>query len=369
MSTLHRTLPAFLAACGLLRCAADAAPGKSTLAEPPDLPAMGGSAGAGNGGTSGAASATGGTSGTTMIALDGSAQDAPGDACGGFELDFERVRGTVLLVFDQSHTMDDRYGPGAPPKWQVARDAISAALLPIAGDLHAGALFFPTSDQTCDVLPMGTPPQITPMEGASFLTAFAAHFTPFATFGRTPLVLALQRADQALPDPAPFPGPRSVVVLADGYAVSCGDPTAAVGVIAGMHGRGIRTHVVGLPGASSGAALLDQMALAGGTGAYVEPANASALQAELASIATSTIDDCAFTLDPPPPDESDVHLLVGEGADAGLSEVPRGPDGWSLSDDLGTATLEGATCERAKAGELDAIKLVYGCPDHFVNPR
>ena len=323
----------------------------------------------GSGGVGGVGGVGAGGNGGGYISQNDGGAEPPDEECGGFELQVERVPGTVLVVFDQSMTMDRAYEGVTPTasKWSVAREAITSALLPVAPNLDVGALFYPTSHQTCDALPITAAPQIPFADGMSFLASFDAHFLPpFTTLGMTPLLLAMQRAEQAFPEPPLQAGPRIVVLLTDGAAVSCGDPAPTVNVISAMHVRGIVTYVIGLPGASSGAALLNQMAAAGGTGTYLEPGNATQLEAELAGIAVAAIDDCQLTLDPAPPDTDDVHLLVDDGSGAGLVEVPQGPDGWSLAPDGSSATLTGATCDRARAGELDTIRVVYGCPDAVI---
>jgi hypothetical protein len=296
---------------------------------------------------------------------------AEGEECGGFELEVEKVPGNLLIVFDGSNTMGEAYVATSTPKWQVAQDALQTAIAPVAGDLFAGAIFYPTQDGGCVVAPIASAPQIPITDGAAFLAAWDAFFAGFATMGSSPLVLAVQAADAALADPFPRPGPRALVILTDGVAVSCGDPGAVIAPIAAMQARGIDTYVVGLPGSADPAenpALLTMMAQAGGTGDYVAPANAAALQAEFAKIASTAVADCAFALDPPPPDTTDVHLFVtGTAPDAKPEEVTLGADGWSLSADGTAASLEGATCDAAKAGEYGKVQFIFGCPEAVID--
>lgn len=300
------------------------------------------------------------------------AHDAPtGDAsCGGFELDVERVPGTVAIVFDGSNTMGENYVGTSTPKWQVAQDAFQAAIAPLAPSLFAGAIFYPTTDGGCLVEPITNPPQIAITDGTAFLTAWNAFFAGFVTKGTSPLVLAVQQADAALADPFPRPGPRALVVMTDGVAVSCGDPAAVLTPITAMRARGIDTYVIGLPGSADPAenpALLTMMAQAGGTGDYVAPTNATQLQTELAKIASTAVADCAFALDPPPPDTMDVHLFVtGISGAAKPEEVSQGADGWSISADGTMANLEGTTCDAAKAGDYAKLQFIYGCPEAVI---
>jgi hypothetical protein len=318
-------------------------------------------------GGTGGTNASGGPVGGSAVKLDASLGDA---SCGGFELEVEKVPGSLVIVFDRSNTMGDNYVGTGTPKWQVARDAFQSAITPVASTLFAGAIFYPTKDGACEVEPIENAPQIPITDGTAFLTAWNAFFASFKTLGTSPLVLGVQRADAALADPFPRPGPRAVVVLTDGVAVSCGDPSPVLTPVAAMHARGVQTYVIGLPGSggsSENPALLTMMAQMGGTGDYVAPVDATALTAEFEKIASAAVADCAFALDPPPPDVDDVHLVVTPAGTGGMpEEVAMGADGWALSADGTSATLEGVTCDAAKAGDYESIQFIYGCPEAVV---
>lgn len=337
-----------------------------------DMAASEGLAGAGGTGTGGIAGApvaeNGGTGGDPIEEPHPMPTD---ESCGGFELEVEHVPGTLAIVFDGSNTMGETYVGTSTPKWQVARDAFQTAIAPLAPSLFAGAIFYPTTDGGCEVAPITSAPQIPITDGVAFLTAWDTFFAGFATMGTSPLVLAVQQADAALADPFPRPGPRALVVMTDGVALSCGDPAAVLAPITAMQARGIDTYIVGLPGSADpgeNPALLTMMAQAGGTGDYVAPSNATQLQAELAKIASTAVADCAFVLDPPPPDTTDVHLFVtGVSGAAKPEEVTQGADGWSLSADGTAANLQGATCEAAKAGDYGRIQFIFGCPEAVIS--
>ncbi len=312
-----------------------------------------------------------------MLGDGGSMRD--GDACGSVALMSQLTPGNIVVVFDQSNSMKQSYqdpdggtgdGGATGPKWQVAEDALVAALTPDKGILNVGAIFFPTidTDSGCSMVdPIGNPPQIPIEPGKAFLKDFEGHFSAsgWSLILGTPTVLALQNTDSALPDPSPFPGQRAVVILTDG-APTC-DKTQAdiLAPVKDMFSRGIKTYAVGLPGSASASSLLDAIAQAGGTGSYLSPGDPAALQAALAQIATSTIDQCTITLSPPPPDPSEVYLIVTDTAHPDGYVVPRGDgggDGWTLSSDGTTATLTGAVCTTAKDGGYTSVQFVYGCP-------
>jgi hypothetical protein len=335
-----------------------------------------GGAGSGSTGTSGtlsssaSAGAAGGLGFDSGPPGDGSAQD--GDACGSVTLQTHTNPGNIVVVFDQSNSMGQPYttpdAGAAGTKWQVAEDAIVAAVTPAAGILNVGAIFFPTkgTGNTCSLVdPIGTPPQIPIEPGATFVTDFQAHFSApgWSLILGTPLKVALDEANAALPDPSPLTGERAVVIITDGAPTCVTGAAMILGPVQAMFSRGIKTYAVGLPGSAAASTLLNQIAVAGGTTSYLSPADPAALQAALSQIASSTIDQCTITLDPPPSDPGLVHLIVADAGNPNGYEIMEvdGGDGWSLSSDGTTATLLGAVCAKAKSGGYSSIQFVYGC--------
>ncbi|MFC1643344.1 hypothetical protein ACFL5O_11795 [Myxococcota bacterium] len=304
--------------------------------------------------------------------------------------------GNALFVFDQSTSMGDDWN--GKPKWQAANDAVVAAFEPLQDKLNSGAVLFPTgaSDaaalscdpndlagclmalvELCpDVSPISSPPQLPIQSGPSFLSAWNVYWTQGAGAlrGGTPTEKALLQGEAALATPPP--GTTVLVLVTDGEP-TCGSNESAVA--ARLLEKGIKTHVVGLPG-SRGARVLDQVAIAGGTAppnctsnCFLTPADGTELRESLASIATTTvttttvvsIDDCTFELSPPQDanaNPDDVHLVVTEAASGQQYEVQRSPGtGWTLSADQTTATLEPAVCDAAKAGKFSSFDFRYGC--------
>ena len=321
--------------------------------------------------------AAGGTDGGGLgdaFAVDEPDDDAAlddADTCGSVLLGAEAQPGNVVVVFDQSNSMRQPFevtdAGVKTPKWQVARDALAAAVTPIAGKLRAGAVFFPTEPKpangTCGLVdPITAATQIAIQDAAPFVGAWQAHFGgSWATILSTPLAAALAKADTALADPFPFSGPRVVVVMTDGAPTCVTDPATIVAPVTDMASRGIKTFVVGLPGSTTASALLDQIAVAGGSGAYLSPADPAALQAALAGIAQGAVDACTLTLSPPAPDPSKVYLYVTD-AQTGVQTEEPATAGWSVSADGATASLTGALCDQAKTGAFSAIQFVFGCP-------
>jgi len=296
------------------------------------------------------------------------------------------VPGNVLFVFDQSTSMQELWN-GAT-KLATAQMAIQNAFSQVAAKLSAGMILYPTAGAMCDpadilcllaqatlcpdVPPIQMSPQISIRPGPEFLMAWAQALAGAAPPLGTPTEKALQQAEAALQTPPP--GNTVVVLVTDGEP-TCGANEAA---IAGrLLAKKIKTYVVGLPGAG-GSAVLDQIAIAGGTApancasnCYLTPADGAALERSLAEVATTTvdrqtkisIDSCSFTLTPADgADPKDVHLIITETATGKVYEVPRdASNGWSLSADQMSATLNGPICDAAKAGQFTHLEFQYGC--------
>lgn len=327
-----------------------------------------GTGASGHGGAGGSTSSTGtaGGFGFDSGIHDGALQD--GDACGSVALVTKPTPGNLVVVFDQSDSMNQPYGTSGP-KWQVARDAIAGAVTADQGLLNVGSIFFPTkaTGNTCSLVDLiGTPPQINIEPGATFVTDFKAHFAApgWTLILGTPLKDALDNANLALPDPSPLKGKRAVIIVTDGAPTCVTMQSLILAPVQAMATRGISTYAIGLPGSAGASTLLNAIAAAGGTGMYLSPADPASLQMALAQIASDTLDKCTVTLDPPPPDPSKVYLIVTDPGHPNGYQIPEtdGGAGWNLSADGTTATLTGSVCAMAKSGGYSSIQFVYGCP-------
>jgi hypothetical protein len=144
--------------------------------------------------------------------------------------------------------------------------------------------------------------------------------------------------------------------------IGCLDGPAATQAVKALRAAGVQTYVMGIPGSAPYAAVLDQLALAGGTARSSEPlyydvdsADTSALGDALAQIAAQATASCSFTLAHAPTDAGEVNVYVGGNL------VPRdGGNGWSLA---GTKlTLEGTTCDAIRTGKALSVRVIEGCP-------
>ena len=307
--------------------------------------------------------------------------------------------GNVLVIFDRSGSMNEEWN--GSPKYEAAGNAIIAAMEPLAELLTIGGVFFPSLDMsatTCACNPVdfthwipGAPgcclmgaqascivstidqaDQINFVPGADFLTALPNQWL-LQGAGRTPLETGVNRAKEALTG-VTLEGSINVIIVTDG-APNCSD-TDDINVIgdrvsaiaAEWLAQGIKTHVVGLPGAGEASAILNEIAIAGGTDAFIEPTDPAALQMRLQEVLTETvmsgIETCEITLDPPAEAPEKLHLVVTEnGMDAYVPRDLGGGSGWTLSDDAATVTFEGEFCDQALAGRFQHFEFEFGCVD------
>jgi von Willebrand factor type A domain len=144
----------------------------------------------------------------------------------------------------------------------------------------------------------------------------------------------------------------------------CLDGSATAQAIAALRAIGIQTYVMGIPGSAPYAAVLDEMAVAGGTARTGEPryyavgsSGADALATSLGQIAEEAMKSCTFLLASAPADDNKVNVYLD-----GAIVPSDGPNGWVQQ---GTrVTLEGASCGviQADAAAPPTVRVIGGCP-------
>jgi hypothetical protein len=124
--------------------------------------------------------------------------------------------------------------------------------------------------------------------------------------------------------------------------------------------HGIPTYVVGMPGAEPYAAVLNRLAVAGGTArdgtvSYYAVADQSELEGALYAIGTGVAIRCSIELDMPPDDPGQVNVYF----DGEL--IPADPtDGWSWQGDT-SIIVNGDACTRLTSGDVTDARAVFGC--------
>jgi hypothetical protein len=371
---------------------------------PPPPAASGTSGGSGQGGSSanagsGADFGNGASMPTTIIG--GALRDAgvnettsPDDVkCGGAKftpkITMTQIPGNILLIADKSGSMNDPFPATGNPKWQDARTAVANAIDSIKDLVNVGTVFFPDTagctssggfDNTCscNVPPFtSTPPQIAFTPGSAWVPMWNSAFVPIQ-MGNTPLSEALQAADKALADNLPkLQGTTIVVVVTDGAPNCVLDRMpldAQLGILTPLPmkwlGMGVKTYVIGLPGAdtSDAVTILDGVANAGGTTKNIPATDPATVQSELQKIiglsVTSNFETCTIPLDKKPPNPDDVNLVVTkDGMDLAVDRDLGNAGGWAMDQDAKNIVLQGNLCDNARAGAYSNITVVFGCVD------
>jgi hypothetical protein len=170
---------------------------------------------------------------------------------------------------------------------------------------------------------------------------------------------------------------------------SCIDADASVAPVQELAERGIATYVIGLPGSEAYAAVLERLAIAGGTArtgpgntgtgnpgpgntgtgnpgasggggaagpAYYPVADAAQLTTALRNITAAISISCTVSLDQVPPDWSQVNVYFDNHAVVGNPN-----DGWRQID-AQTLELTGSYCELLQSGDVFQVQVVAGCP-------
>jgi hypothetical protein len=145
---------------------------------------------------------------------------------------------------------------------------------------------------------------------------------------------------------------------------SCVDNVATNAALSDLMNAGIPTYVIGLPGiVNTLAAVLDSMAVAGGTARpnsprYYEVTDSQSLADALRTIATQIAVSCTITLTEAPPNWGQVNVYLDS------EEVPQSLDeGWKRIDNQ-TLEITGTYCATLQTGNVYQVQVTAGCPTY-----
>ncbi len=150
-----------------------------------------------------------------------------------------------------------------------------------------------------------------------------------------------------------------------GNPESCLDDQACYDALDALSSAGIPTYVLAMGGAFSGSdiAILNSMAVHGGTGAYYPAENPADILTAFESIMSAVVLSCEFELNPSDAaDPTLVNIYVG-----GVI-VPRDEShssGWDYLDS-DTIMFYGPLCESIMEGDVSTVSASYGCPTVFL---
>ena len=347
-----------------------------------------------NTGTSGGLNLGNGGSGTGAGTGSGGAGDVfdPNSACATSAADGEPIPVDLYFMVDITGSMNcpvpDKgpcdTDPGPPRNGESRWTVVSAALKSFVADpknagLGVGMRFFPNRRNICDVASYATPTvEIGPL--ATTGARLSASIDLQTPGGQTPTVPSLTAAIAHAAEWAKaHPTHRVAVVYAtDGYPKGCdGNNTiegAAMVAKAGFAAKqSIPTYVLGV---GPNLADLNTIAVSGGTTkAFLVDTSQNAaaqLTAALASIRTSSVLDCTYTIPAPPAGESlepgkvNITYTDGKGAVTKVAQDPAGTacskgSGWQYSADGTQIDLCGALCDKVKADQGGKLSVLFGC--------
>lgn len=318
---------------------------------------------------------------------------AQGGVCGCLDLPLLTDPPNLYFILDRSGSMTD------DNKWATIRSVVAGIIQSLGPRGRFGAAVFPdpTSSDTCaagvQVMPLmqGDAPA-----GTWGVAAGTFSFdTNVSAAGGTPTAATVTALTPTL---AALPGKTFVILATDGgpncdtnvtcdvsacipniegdlgcgedggpnccamQPLNCLDSAATVKAIDALAAAGVPTYVIGVPGSGPYGAVLDQMALAGGTARPTPPyyypvdsADTADFTSTLSAVAAKITATCTLTLSAPPPDPSQVNVYLD-----GVVVPQSAANGWTLSG--ATVTLVGSTCASVLAGDALDLRIVAGCP-------
>jgi hypothetical protein len=139
----------------------------------------------------------------------------------------------------------------------------------------------------------------------------------------------------------------------------CFDDDDSIRRVADLNDAGVKTFIVGVPGANAFQDLMNRLAEAGGTARtgdtkYFDVGDAAELDEALDAISQEVALPCELELDPAPNGSALLNVYLDRELIRANSE-----DGWSFQD--GKVTLLGESCSRVQKGEVGEVVVVEGC--------
>ncbi len=345
---------------------------------------------------------TGGGDDTGFVLGDSNvAQDtllSPDGACAATSFAGVRVPPSMLLIFDQSLSMencaDGSYGscPGAD-KWSAATSAVHDLISSVPQDLNVGIKFFGTLDDSCNDADYAKPdvavgPLSTTQKPIDCWLGkqSCAGITAATPYTLTEMGPALRGGIGYLKG-IKADGQRIAILITDGDPVNCDTGNDITDVIAAASAGfnatpKVLTYVIGVPGSTI--ANLSQVASAGGgkrtPTCIANTTNAASachyqigtgnVQADLlAALNDITGKSLSCTFKVPAPtgdagvDPNNVNVDLTEGGTmTTLNKDTSHANGWDYTDGGTTITLYGPPCDSVLHDGTAKVDILLGCP-------
>jgi len=307
-------------------------------------------------------------------------------SCVDLDVSFQRITPTVMLLIDQSGSMNNNFENGKN-RWQTLRETLTdpqnSLLKKLDSSVRFGVTLYtsnggfgsnPDAPRTCPVLQtvgiqLGNFDSIT-----SFLNKKKNGDYVYGPAGDTPTAESVDAVVRALKGYTED-GPKSIILATDGDPDTCKDPNAndsdaskklSVDAVTHAYEAGLPTHIISV-GNEVTASHLKALAVAGSGGdanavAYTA-LDTSALVAAFDAIIGS-VRTCDFTLQ---------GTVTASNAPRGKvvldgQELTFGDDnGWEMPDTQ-TVRLQGSACERVEA-DASGISMKFPCDAITIIPR
>ncbi|HVU00167.1 MAG TPA: hypothetical protein VHE30_00395 [Polyangiaceae bacterium] len=325
----------------------------------------------------------------------------------------------VLLVIDESGSMQDEPTGFSTDKWSALKSALGTTLAAVQNDLSFGLELYPypkdpkapiavdCTDNCCE-MPDAPGIQIPVEAGKTAVGKITTALDLGGPGGGTPTALALSRALDYFTTGAgkSLVGDRYVLLATDGgpdcdegltctaaecttnldgecplpsngnccdpqfggaaAKARCLDAAGTKAQVSALAAKGVKTFVVGIPGAEIYGSSLDEFAVAGGEENPNGPPKYFAVDAAggtqglatvLGSITKNLVTTCRLALEENPPDINKLNVLVDG------DRVPKGADGWNVDTSTSppTIALLGSTCAKVEAEGAESVQVLYGC--------
>lgn len=207
-------------------CTAQCGPGASLCKEGQSCSARGRcTTGTGSGGSGGSIGVPGSPGGGDI------GEGGSGGDCAAVELTLNDVIPTVVLLIDQSGSMEDSELEPGTSRWDALKDALTGPQSPVRAldnKVRFGMAFYhnhaqldlPPEEGVCPIVDKGGDEELLMPPAFGRFEAFAEYFLPLGTFRNTPTAESYERVAAEL-EAFDEPGPKYIVLATDGNPDRC----------------------------------------------------------------------------------------------------------------------------------------------------
>jgi von Willebrand factor type A domain len=302
-----------------------------------------------------------------------------GGQCAGVTVEFTPVIPTVVVLVDQSGSMDAQIPddqPGEDPtRWDALRDALlnetSGAIKPLEGKVRFGLVTYSWNGEQSQTCPF-TPVQVAPK--LNNYSAIAEAYLAADTEDNTPTAESVDKVHKQILKPITEPGPKFLIIATDGNPDYCGDRDSngqelpkqmSIAAVKAAYADGISTFVIGIDFLKepNGEQHLRDLAAAGQgketpstENLYFNADNQAGVRTAFETVINSVTRSCEFDLDATI--ETSAAPLGTVKID-NVEQTYNNPNGWSLADN-DTIVFVGSACDAIKAGATN-VEASFPC--------